>query len=103
LYESYDKKAHPEKNRIVFVSRVFPDPENQGFHDFQDQILETVNDRPVRSLTDLKEILRESQDEYAVFRFSGNRIAAFANDQLKRLNQKILANYNLDKLDNLER
>lgn len=102
LYESYNKKSHPEKNRLVFISRVFPDGENQGFHDFQDQILESVNDKRVRSLSDLKEILNENQEEYVVFRFSGNRIATFEKDQLRSLNQKILVNYNLDKLDNLE-
>ncbi|AOP34561.1 serine protease [Leptospira tipperaryensis] len=102
LYESYNKKSHPEKNRLVFISRVFPDAENQGFHDFQDQILESVNDKRVRSLTDLKEILNESKDEYVVFRFSGNRIATFQKEQLRTLNQKIISNYNLDKLNNLD-
>ncbi|EMY76414.1 hypothetical protein LEP1GSC060_0233 [Leptospira weilii serovar Ranarum str. ICFT] len=103
LYESFDKKIHPEKNRLVFISRVFPDSANQGFHDFQDQILESVNDKSVRSLSDLKEILNESREEYVVFRFSGNRIAAFSKDQLQDLNRKILSNYSLDKLDNLDR
>ncbi|MBM9578871.1 serine protease [Leptospira sp. 201903070] len=102
LYESYNKKSHPEKNRLVFISRVFPDAENQGFHDFQDQILESANDKRVRSLADLKEILNESKDEFVVFRFSGNRIATFQKEQLQSLNQKILSNYNLDKLDNLD-
>ncbi|XDD49097.1 serine protease [Leptospira sp. WS92.C1] len=102
LYESYNKKSHPEKNRLVFISRVFPDSENQGFHDFQDQILESVNDSPVRSIADLKEILKENHHEFIVFRFSGNRIATFQKDQLQQLNQKILSNYNLDKLDNLD-
>lgn len=101
LYESFNKKIHPEKNRLVFISRVFPDPANQGFHDFQDQILESVNNKTVRSLPDLKKILNENQDEYIVFRFSGNRIAAFSREQLQSLNSKILSNYNLDKLDNL--
>ncbi|MBE8365198.1 PDZ domain-containing protein [Leptospira borgpetersenii] len=101
LYESFNKKIHPEKNRLVFISRVFPDPANQGFHDFQDQILESVNNKTVRSLSDLKKILNENQDEYIVFRFSGNRIAAFSREQLQSLNSKILSNYNLDKLDNL--
>ncbi|MDO6381857.1 PDZ domain-containing protein [Leptospira santarosai] len=101
LYESFNKKIHPEKNRLVFISRVFPDSANQGFHDFQDQILESVNDKSVRSLSDLKEILNENQNEYIVFRFSGNRIAAFSKEQLQGLNLKILSNYNLDKLDNL--
>ncbi|EMJ92578.1 PDZ domain-containing protein [Leptospira alstonii] len=103
LYESFDKKVHPEKNRLVFISRVFPDPANQGFHDFQDQILESVNDKSIRSLSDLKEILNESREEYVVFRFSGNRIAAFSKEQLQDLNRKILSNYSLDKLDNLDR
>lgn len=101
LYESFNKKVHPEKNRLVFISRVFPDSANQGFHDFQDQILESVNDQTVRSLSDLKEILDKNQKESIVFRFSGNRIAVFSKEQLQSLNQKILLNYNLDKLDNL--
>lgn len=81
---------------------MFPDSSNQGFHDFQDQILESVNDKAVRSLSDLKEILKENRDEHIVFRFSGNRIATFEKEQLQSLNQKILSNYNLDKLDNLD-
>ncbi|WP_167482413.1 PDZ domain-containing protein [Leptospira yasudae] len=102
LYESFNKKMHPEKNRLVFISRVFPDSSNEGFHDFQDQILESVNDKPVRSLADLKEILKENHDSHIVFRFSGNRIATFEKEQLQSLNQKIISNYNLDKLDNLD-
>lgn len=95
------KKFILEKNRLVFISRVFPDSANKGFHDFQDQILESVNDQTVRSLSDLKEILNGNQKESIVFRFSGNRIAVFSKEQLQSLNQKILVNYNLDKLDNL--
>ncbi|TGL64081.1 PDZ domain-containing protein [Leptospira sarikeiensis] len=101
LAESFSKKLHPEKSRIVLLSRAFPDERNRAYQEFQDLILESVNDKVVDSVEGLKAAILENKDEFLVFRFSGNKLAVFDQSELKNLDERIKSLYSLDSLDNI--
>lgn len=101
LAESYSKKLHPERSRIVLLSRAFPDEKNRAYQEFQDLILESVNDKIVDSVEGLKAAISENKDEFLVFRFSGNKLAVFDKSELKSLDERIKSLYSLDSLDNI--
>ncbi len=101
LAESFSRKLHPERNRIVLLSRTFPDEKNRAYQEFQDLILESVNDKIVESVEGLKSAISENKGEFLVFRFSGNKIAVFDKAELKNLDERIKVLYSLDSLDNI--
>ncbi|TGJ98260.1 peptidase A2 [Leptospira langatensis] len=101
LAESFSRKMHPEKNRIVLLSRTFPDEKNKAYQEFQDLILESVNDKTVDSVEGLKAAISENKENFLVFRFSGNKLAVFDKSELKALDEKIKSSYSLDSLDNI--
>ncbi|TGJ99635.1 peptidase A2 [Leptospira semungkisensis] len=101
LTESFSRKMHPEKNRIVLLSRTFPDEKNKAYQEFQDLILESVNDKTVDSVEGLKAAILENKENFLVFRFSGNKLAVFDKSELKTLDEKIKSSYSLDSLDNI--
>ncbi|TGK13076.1 peptidase A2 [Leptospira fletcheri] len=101
LAESFSRKLHPEKKRIVLLSRTFPDEKNRAYQEFQDLILESVNDKIVDSIDGLKEILATSKDDFYVFRFAGNKIVVFTKEEAKDLDSRIKSLYSLDTLDNV--
>ncbi|PJZ69068.1 peptidase A2 [Leptospira perolatii] len=102
IAESFSRKLHPEKRRIVLLSRIFPDEKNSSYQDFQELILESLNGQTVDSVDGLKSILANSKEEFFVFRFSGNKIAVFTKSELNNLNDRVKAQYSLDQLDNID-
>ncbi|EQA37306.1 hypothetical protein LEP1GSC047_4081 [Leptospira inadai serovar Lyme str. 10] len=102
LADSFSRKLHPEKRRIVLLSRTFPDEKNRSYQEFQDLILESVNDKTVDSIEGLKALLQDTKDDFYVFRFSGNRIVVFGKDEAKELDTRIKSLYSLDTLDNVD-
>lgn len=101
LAESFSRKMHPERSRIVLLSRTFPDEKNRAYQEFQDLILESVNENVVDSLDSLKSAILGNRQEFLIFRFSGNKIAVFDKAELKNLDERIKALYSLDSLDNI--
>lgn len=101
LAESFSRKMHPERSRIVLLSRTFPDEKNRAYQEFQDLILESVNEKLVDSVEGLKIAIQENKGEFLVFRFSGNKIAVFDKAELRQLDERIKSLYSLDSLDNI--
>ena len=96
LHGVRDKDQPPEK--LVFVSKVLPDPANLGYDDVQDAIVTRVNGKPVRSLTDLREALLHPVDGYQVLEmrpWQSRARVVFQADQLQAANARIRQRYGL--------
>lgn len=101
IAESFHSKTHPHRERLVILSRLLLHPNNQGYQEFQDLILDRVNGKNVKNLKNLKNAILSNRSEFTSFEFSGGRTIIFHRDELAQINQDILKNYNLNSLDNL--
>jgi len=101
LTDFYQKKAHPIRERIIILSRVFPLDGNVGYQDFQDLILETVNGVKISSLGQLKETLEREETNSFAFEFSGGKIAIFTRRDLVDLKSELQNIYKIDRIQNL--
>lgn len=68
----------PDRPSLVVLSQVAPDPINLGYQEFRHLVVEKVNGRPVRRLSDLETALREPAGGIHTIDF-------FAGDNLRRL------------------
>lgn len=102
LLDFFQSKAHPIREKIVILSRVFPAEGNSGYHDFQDLILQTVNGERITSLGQLKRKIEQSEGNYLAFEFSGGKVAVFTRSDLKQIQNEIFSLYKISRLSNLD-
>lgn len=55
--DRFQSELPPDRGKIVFISSVLPGPETVGYEDLGNEVVETVNGRPIRSLKDLTDAL----------------------------------------------
>jgi hypothetical protein len=56
----------PERQRIVVISRVLPDPVNLGYQDLEPLIVSQVNGKPAKDLAAVVAALKEPQGDFIV-------------------------------------
>jgi len=63
-----EKRADPEK-KVVFLSQVLPAAINLGYQQYSGLVLEKINGREIRNLTELAAVLDEVQEGTLIFEF----------------------------------
>jgi hypothetical protein len=101
LTESFAGKVHPQRERIVILSRVLPDEKNLGYQEFQDLIVQKVNGIDIQNLRDFKNRIKNTTNGYIKLDLSGGKTILFKRDILVEIDGNILKNYKLKNLDNL--
>lgn len=92
-------KDHPE---IVVLCAILPDPINTYLGEFREGILESVNDRKVRTLKDAAEAFAQ-KSEFYVLRFLGNgRPLVLERAAVEAARERIMTRYNATEEKNLE-
>jgi hypothetical protein len=84
--------------RVVFVSKVLPDPVNLGYEDIQNAIISRANDRPVASLAELRDALHHPLKGFDVVEFlpgQGRGKLVFKADALEVANRRIQGRYDI--------
>jgi hypothetical protein len=82
--------------RVVFVSKILPDPVNLGYEDVPNAIVIRANGRPIVSLADFREALQSPINGFDVVEFmpgQGRAKLVFKADMLTVANQRIRERY----------
>ncbi len=86
--------------RVVFVSKVLPDPVNLGYEDITNAIVARANGRPVVSLRDFREALQNPVNGFEVVEFvpgQGRAKLVFKADSLAVANRRIQDRYEIPR------
>jgi len=102
LFDFFQKKSHPIREKVVILSRVFSVEGNAGYHEFQDLVLQTVNGDRITSLFQLKRKIEESDAKYIAMEFSGGKLAVFSRADLRQIREQVLTTYRISRLQNLD-
>lgn len=84
----------PEK--VVFVSKILPDPVNVGYEGASNSILLDVNGTRLRSLADFRRAIRKPEGAYHVLEFNpanGRGKVVFMVEEVKAANRRIRERY----------
>ena len=58
-----------DQRRMIILADVFPDEYNLGYHDMAQNIVQTVNGRPVNSIADLEQAFQHPPGKFHVIEF----------------------------------
>jgi hypothetical protein len=84
--------------RVVFVSKILPDPVNLGYEDVQNSIVVRANGRSIASLADFREALQHPVNSFDVVEFipgQGRAKLVFKADALAVANRRIQDRYDI--------
>jgi hypothetical protein len=91
------------RQEVVVLQKVLADRANQGYHDFENLVIERVDGQPVRSLRHLVGLVSESEGPYVSFVSScGARIVLETGAASER-HQQVLGKFGVpqDRSDDL--
>lgn len=89
---------HPD---LVVLSNILPDPVNTYLTQFQGDIVQSINGKPIKVLDDLANVLAEKQDTYVIQFLGGGRPAVLERSVVEAARQRILDRYSVTKEQNL--
>jgi protease Do-like 9 len=84
--------------RVLFISRILPDPSNVGYEDVNNAIVLGVNGRPMHSLKDFREAIRHpigGYDEVDLLPGSGRGKLIFDAAQIPDINARVRSLYGI--------
>jgi hypothetical protein len=87
-----------EKEKIVILSSVLPDPYNLGYSDYRFMTVEAVNDEKVQTLTQFEQALSKNKGEFHKISFLKGRSpqqAILDAKTLEEANQRILKKFSI--------
>lgn len=91
-------KEHPE---VVVLSNILPDPVNAYLSEFRLQIVDKINDQPIRNLDDAAAAFAKVADEYVIQFLGSNRPAVLERNAVEQARARIRANYGVSVEQNL--
>lgn len=105
LFTDYVSKGiFQEKEDIVILTQIQPDPVTSQIDNFTGLAVEKINGLPVKSLDHAYELLyRENPPEFHTIELYGaNRPIIIPSDKVEQANSRVQANYGISDLKNLE-
>ncbi|HEY0789938.1 MAG TPA: trypsin-like peptidase domain-containing protein [Chthoniobacterales bacterium] len=93
-------KEHPE---IIVLSNILADPVNAYLSEFRLQILEQINDRPIRRLEDVAEAFAQPADLYVIRFIGDSRPVVLERAAVEQAAERIKANYGVRLEQNLRK
>lgn len=101
-YNNEDRRK--DRERIVFLSQVLPDPYNMGYQEYRFLVLSRVNGRIISRLTDVAEALKKPEGDFHRFEFvpgSAVRRLVLAAKGMEEATQRVMQSYSIPKASSL--
>jgi hypothetical protein len=92
------RKSSKDPKRVIFISQVFPDDSNNGFHDLRQDYIQEINGKPVTDLNQLhREIEKVKEKDWIVFKLESGIEIPIPAKNLDKLNLRIMKNFQIQK------
>jgi hypothetical protein len=93
LTRLYDKPNEPGEQIVVIATRMFPHPSIKGYDNRPLGVIGELNDKPVKNLRSLAEMLRDSEEEFLRFEMAGRgEDLVFRRSEMEDATEEILSN-----------
>jgi S1-C subfamily serine protease len=84
-----------ERRQVILVSHVLADPVNEGYHEYGNLVVRSINGRRIGSLPDVIEAVRHPKDGFHVIEAESRQLIVLDADEAKQASPQILARYGL--------
>jgi hypothetical protein len=93
LTRLYDRPEEPGEQVVVVATRMFPHPSIKGYDNRPLGVIKKLNDKPVKNLRSLAEMLRDTQDEFLRFEMADrSESLVFKRSDMEAATEEILSN-----------
>jgi len=93
LSRLYSKPKEEGEQIVVIATRMFPHPSIKGYDNRPLGVIEKLNDKPVKNLKSLAEMLRDSKDDYLRFDMADrSESLVFKRSEMEAATEEILSN-----------
>jgi S1-C subfamily serine protease len=93
LSRLYAKPDEPGEQIVVIATRMFPHPSIKGYDNRPLAVIDEVNDKPVKNLKALAEMLHDSKDEFLRFDMADrSESLVFKRSEMQAATEEILTN-----------
>jgi hypothetical protein len=100
LFYYNNEHPTPERPALVVLSQVLPDVYNLGYQDLRHLVVDQVNGKKIRYLSDVREALKHSENGFHKLQFMKSdslRTAILAADDQEPATKRVLARYGIPK------
>jgi hypothetical protein len=94
-YLSEEGLPSPERRQVVLISHVLADPVNEGYHEYGNLVVSTINGRRIGSLQDVMDAFRVPQNRFHVIQTESHLLLVIDAAEAKEASPQILARYGL--------
>jgi hypothetical protein len=99
LSDYYRLHKKEEKGRYIIIIQVMPDDYNNGYHNFNFEIIKTVNDTPITSIKELDQAFK-SKSEFIKIELENGYEIGMEMSTLPQANERIMKKFNLNRAKN---
>jgi S1-C subfamily serine protease len=85
----------PERRQVVVISHVLADPVNEGYHEYGNLVVATINGKRIGSLRDVVEAFRQPQNGFHVIQTESRLLLVIDAEEAREASPQILARYGL--------
>jgi S1-C subfamily serine protease len=85
----------PERRQVVLISHVLADPVNEGYHEYGNLVVSTINGRRIGSLRDVVDAFRQPQNGFHVIQTGSHLLLVIDAEEAQDASPQILARYGL--------
>jgi S1-C subfamily serine protease len=84
-----------ERRQVILVSHVLADPVNEGYHEYGNLVVRSINGRRVGSLPDVIEAVRHPKGGFHVIEAESRQLIVLDADEARQASPQILSRYGL--------
>jgi len=103
FFDSDYLNSDRQRKEYIVLSEILPDDVNTYCSDFLNNVVESINDLPIRSAEDLRDAFTANTGRFCTIKFMGSPTALILdNEKAKKQNPEILKKYNVSAHTNME-
>ncbi len=100
-YHFIDNELYLKTPEIVVLSKILPDPINVYLRGYVNSIVHKINDKPIRTLKDVSDALKEPADYYVIRLLGKHRPVILERKEVEEARERIIRGYGVLKEEHL--
>ena len=84
-----------ERRQVILISHVLADPVNEGYHEYGNLVVQSINGRRIGSLADVIEAVRHPKGGFHVIEAESRQLIVLDADEARQASPQILSRYGL--------
>jgi len=95
MYYLFSGRLSKKRKQVIVLSKIFSDDINRGYQNLTNEVLKSVNGKPIRDMIHLRQEIEENKGEYIRFTFENEKRIVLQYKKAIKISPKILKRYGI--------